>query len=422
MAVDVRREALQATPSPAAHDIQTVKHTTCCIVGAGPAGAMLALLLARQAIPVLLLEAHADFEREFRGDTVHPSTMQLLDELGLADRLLELPHTKIRQAALPTEPPVTVDFGFLPTRFPYITMMPQAQFLEFLTAEAARLPSFELLMGASVRELVEQDDIVRGVRCQTAKGWIEVRALLTVGADGRFSRLRHLSRLRAIKSSPAIDVLWFRLPRRPSDPSGAAFRFRRGHAVVLLDRGEMWQMAYLLPKGGYQQLHADGLPGLRQTLVELVPWLEDRVDYLTDWKQAFLLSVESDRLERWYRPGLLLIGDAAHTMSPVGGVGINYAIQDAVATANLLPDRLRAGRLSLADLARVQRRREPPIRVIQVIQAQIQNRLLAPALSGAPRTPELLRWLSAVPALRRLPPYLLTFGIRPEHVRAGRVV
>src|SRR5919206_4160912 len=224
MAIDANQAALEEAaprPAPAAHEIKSVLRTTCCIVGAGPAGAMLALLLARKGIPVLLLKAHGDFEREFRGDTVHPSTIEILAELGLAERFLQLPHRKIRQAQIPAEPPLTVGFDGLPTRFPFVAMMPQARFLEFMTAEAAKYPSYTLMMGASVRELIEEDGIVRGVRFQTEDGWHAVRALLTVGADGRFSRLRHLSGLPAMTSSPPMDVLWFRLPRRPDDPEGA---------------------------------------------------------------------------------------------------------------------------------------------------------------------------------------------------------
>jgi 2-polyprenyl-6-methoxyphenol hydroxylase-like FAD-dependent oxidoreductase len=418
MAVEVNRAALDETTRPAPHEIRSVLRTTCCIVGAGPAGAMLALLLARKGIPVLLLEAHADFEREFRGDTVHPSTIEVLAELGLAERFLELPHRKIRQAQVTADPPLTVSFDGLPTRFPFVAMMPQARFLEFITAEAARYPSYRLMLGATVRELIEEDGVVRGVRLQAQDGWHEVRALLTVGADGRFSRLRDLSGLPAVTSSPPMDVLWFRLPRQPSDPEGAVGKVGAGHLLVMLDRGDVWQVAYLVPKGGYRELHAAGLPALRRTLAELIPWLAGRLDAeLAEWRQTFLLSVESDRLVRWYRPGLLLIGDAAHTMSPVGGVGINYAIQDAVAAANLLSEGLLAGRLSLRQLAAVQRRRELPTRVIQAIQTQIQNRVLAPALNPGRGAPDLLPLLARVPLVRQLPPRIMAMGIRTEHVQ-----
>jgi 2-polyprenyl-6-methoxyphenol hydroxylase-like FAD-dependent oxidoreductase len=345
--------------------------------------------------------------------------MELLAELGLAERFLELPHRKIRQAQLTIDPPLTISFDDLPTRYPFVAMMPQARFLEFITAEAAHYPAYTLMFGATVRDLVEEDGIVRGVRFQAQDGWHEVRALLTVAADGRFSRLRHVSGLPANTSSPPMDVLWFRLPRRAGDAEGALAKIAKGHLLVMFDRGDVWQVAYLLPKGGYRDLHAAGLARLRQTLIELMPWLAGRVESdLTDWKQTFLLSVESDRLLRWYRPGLLLIGDAAHTMSPVGGVGINYAIQDAVATSNLLSDGLLAGRLSLHQLAAVQRRRELPTRVIQAVQTQIQNRVLAPVLqSGRGGPPDLLPLLGRIPFLRRIPPRIMGMGIRTEHVR-----
>ena len=417
MAVDVRRARLETGASPAPHEIRDRRQTTCCVVGAGPAGAVLALLLARQGIPVVLLEAHADFDRDFRGDTIHPATMQVLDAIGLAERVLELPHRKIRQALLPTDPPLVIDFGRLPTRFPFITLMPQARLLEFLTAEGARFASFRLVMNATVRELVREDSSVCGVRYQAPDGWHELCAQLVVAADGRFSRIRHLAGVRPIETSPPIDVLWFRLPRAPSDPEGALGRVAHGHILILLDRGAVWQIGYLIPKGSYTALHAAGLGALRHTVAQLVPWLADRTDQLTDWKQVALLSVAADRLPRWYQPGLLFIGDAAHVMSPVGGNGINYAVQDAVAAANLLSGPLQAGRLRLRDLAAVQRRRDWPTRLTQAAVTQIQNQVLAPALRSESRAFDVLRLILRVPLVRDLPPRLLAFGVRPEHVR-----
>ena len=392
--------------------------TTCCIVGAGPAGAVLALLLARRGVPVTLLELHNDFDRDFRGDTIHPSVMEIMDELGLADRLLALPHSKARTINLMTTsgPVAMIDFSSLKTKYPYITMLPQARFLEFLTAEARRYPHFRLLMDANAQELIEEDGAVRGVRYRGADEQLhEVRALLTVGADGRSSRVRRLAGFKLIKTSPPMDVLWFRLPRRAADGAGAAGRLGRGHILIMLDRAEQWQIGYVIPKGTYQQLRAAGLDELRRVVAELAPELGDRVGVLKDWDQVAMLSVESSRLARWYAPGLLLIGDAAHVMSPVAGVGINYAIQDAVVAANVLAAPLKAGAVRLRDLRAVQRRRIWPTRIIQSFQAMIQRRLIVPALnaSSAFTPPALLR----SPILRQLAARFIAFGIWRVHVK-----
>jgi 2-polyprenyl-6-methoxyphenol hydroxylase-like FAD-dependent oxidoreductase len=402
-----------------------VRLTTCCVVGAGPAGAVLALLLARQGIPVVLLEAHGDLDRDFRGDTVHPGILEALDAVGVADRLLAaVPHRALRSITVPTEPPVRLDFGRLRTRFPFIAVMRQAQFLAFLTAEAARSPAFELVLRADVRELVEADGLVRGVRYRSPDGWHEVRALLTVGADGRFSRVRQRSGLRAVPTSQPVDILWFRLPRRSGDPEGLVPRVGAGHFLLLVDRGDQWQIAAAIPKGTYPEQRAAGLEALRRIVAALVPWLADRVDALDDWRRVALLSVTSDRLERWYRPGLLLIGDAAHVMSPFGGNGINYAVQDAVAAANRLSAPLRAGRLSLRDLAAVQRRRDWPTRLTQAAVALAQDALFARVLraartAGPPRPlrpPGAVRLLLRVPVLRELPLRWVAFGLWPVRV------
>ncbi len=407
-------------------EVRDVARTTCVVVGGGPGGTVLALLLARKGIDVMLLEAHQDFDREFRGDTLHPSVMEVMDQLGLAERLLELRHTEVRSLTLQTSAGQfrPVDFGRLKTRFPYITMLPQTSFLEFITEEAKRYSNFRLVMGARVRELVEEDGVIRGARYEGHDGKHEVRAVLTVGADGRGSRVRRLAGFEPIKTSPPMDVLWFRLPREQEDPEDAILRFGRGHIAVLLDRFDYWQAGYVIPKGAYPELRAEGIESLRRSFAELIPEFADRVGHLEDWRQASLLSVESSRCPRWYRPGLLLIGDAAHVMSPVGGVGINYAIQDAVTAANVLAEPLKASQERLMDLderylAAVQRRRELPTRLIQRLQALIQQRILAPALrSNAPFAPPLfLHLLPHVPILRDIPARVVAFGFWPVLVK-----
>ncbi|MDT4898720.1 MAG: hypothetical protein QOH25_3797 [Acidobacteriota bacterium] len=343
----------------ATRKVVETRQTSCCIVGGGPGGAVLALLLARKNIPVVLLEAHEDFDRDFRGDTIHPSVLEIMDELGLAERLLELRHSKIRTATFMTpDGPVTLaDFGRLKTKFPFIAMIPQAHFLEFITEEAKRYPNFQLTMGARVEELIEEDGVVKGVRYHEKDGWHEVRADVTIGADGRSSRIRHLTGLEPVKTSPPMDVLWFRWPRKADDQEGILARFSRGHLIIMLDRLDEWQVGYVIFKGSYQKVREAGIEAFRIDLAEAVPEYADRVEHLKDWKQVAILSVESSRLRRWALPGLLLIGDAAHVMSPVGGVGINYAIQDAVAAANVLTEPLRAGTLKMSDLEEVQDKR-----------------------------------------------------------------
>lgn len=400
--------------------------TTCVVVGGGPGGAVLALLLARKGVDVTLLEAHPDFDREFRGDTLHPSVMEIMDQLGLAERLLELRHSKISSFTIQTDegPFSPIDLSRLKTKFPYITVMPQTSFLEFITGEAKRYPNFRLVMGARVRELVEEDGVVRGVRYEGEDGLHEVRAALTVGADGRGSRVRRLAGIEPIKTSPPMDVLWFKLPREPGDAEGIVGQFGRGHIAVMLDRKDHWQAGYVIPKGTFPELRHEGIGELKRQFAELIPEFADRLEHLTDWRKVSLLSVESSRCPTWHRPGLLLIGDAAHVMSPVAGVGINYAVQDAVSAANILDGPLREsqGRLVVVDekhLAAVQRRRELPTRVIQAFQAQIQRNILAPALgsSGPFSPPLLLKLLPRIPLLRNVPGRLIGYGVWPSRVR-----
>lgn len=403
-----------------------VSHTTCCVVGGGPGGAVLALLLARKGVAVTLLEAHPDFDREFRGDTIHPSVMEIMDQLGLAERLLELRHSEIQGVTVQTASGSfrPVDFSRLKTKFPYITMMPQKSFLEFITKEAARYPNFRLVMGARVRELIEEEGVVRGVRYESEDETHEVRAVLTVGADGRGSRVRKLAGFEPVKTSPPMDVLWFKLPRKEGDPEDAIGRFGRGRITILLNRFDYWQAGYVIPKGAFPELRHKGMETLRREYAELIPEFADRLDHLTDWRQVSLLSVESSRCPRWYRPGLLVIGDAAHVMSPVGGVGINYAIQDAVVAANVLAGPLEACQKRLTNLetrylAAVQRRRELPTRLIQSAQTFIQRRVLASALrSNQPFTPpEFVRRALRVPVLRDIPARIVGFGFWPVRVK-----
>jgi len=394
-----------------------VQQTHCCIVGGGPAGAVLALLLARQGIAVMLLEAHKDFDRDFRGDTVHPSTMEIMEEIGLADRLLQLPHSKIHTLSIQTEKDsiTFADLSHLKTKYPYIMMLPQVNFLEAIAEEAKSYPNFQLVMGANVQELIEEDGLIKGVLYRGHGGWHEVRAHITIGADGRHSRMRQLAGFEPIETSPPMDVIWFRLPRKPEDNKGGLGRIGKGHIVVMLDRSDQWQMAYVIPKGGYQTIRAAGIEALRQEIVKVVPELSDRLEHLKDWSQVAFLAVESSRLPRWYRPGLLLIGDAAHVMSPVGGVGINYAIQDAVVAANVLSEPLKAGNVQVSDLAAVQRRRELPIRIIQAFQSLIQQQIFARVLNSEEsfKPPAFLR----LPILRDIPARLIAFGVWPVHLK-----
>lgn len=404
----------------------TSSDTTCCVVGGGPAGAMLGLLLARRGIPVTLLEMHRDFDREFRGDTIHPSTMEILDQIGLAEKLHQLPHTKVSGPTLQFANGVITpfDLGRLKTPFPYIFMVAQSRFLEFLTSEAQKYPHFRLVLHANVNQLIEEQGTVCGVRYAGPDRPVEVRAALTVGADGRFSQMRRLAGFEPMKTSPPMDVLWFRLPKLPGEPqisSGAFGAIGGGRIFVLLERNDYWQGGFVFPKGHYQQLRAKGVEAVRRQISEIAPRFARHSESLTDWNQLTLLSVESSRCPVWHKPGLLLIGDAAHVMSPVGGVGINYAIQDAVVAANVLSGPLKSGKVTDLDLAEVQRQREWPTKVIQKFQAFMQRRIIAGVLESqqAGNIPWQLRLLAKVPVIRDLPPRMIAFGPKRVRLREG---
>jgi len=419
----IESNATHARPNEADGPVADVAKCDCCVVGGGPAGVMLSLLLARQGVQTVLLESHKDFDREFRGDTIHPSTLEIIDQLGLAARLHELPHGKLRALKVHTPAGTTtlIDLHRLKTQFPYIMMLPQSRFLSFLATEAQRYPSFRLAFGANVQRLVEEGERVVGVRYRGEDSqWHEVRAPLVVGCDGRFSKLRGLAGLEGAKTSPPMDVVWLRLSRRPNDPVDEGdFYISAGHLVVMLNREDHWQIGYVVLKGGFPQMRAAGIETLQKSLASIVPWVADRVEELHDWKQISVLSVESSLAPRWYREGLLLIGDAAHVMTPVGGVGINYAIQDAVETANLLAGPLKRGQVSLDDLAAVQRSRERPTRIIQAFQRFMQRQIVTNALDdGKPfQFPLALRLITRLPILRDIPARMVAFGPRRVRIR-----
>jgi len=395
--------------------------TRCCIAGGGPAGMTLGLLLARAGVDVVVLEKHADFLRDFRGDTVHPSTLEVIAELGWLESFLRRPHQEVRELGgyVGEERVMIADFTRLPTRCRFLVLMPQWDFLDFLAEQGRAYPTFHLQMEAEVVDLVRDGGRVLGVAAQTPNGPLEVRADLTVGADGRHSIVRERAGLPVMELAVPIDVLWMRLSRRPSDPEQTFGYVRAGHVFVMLDRGDYWQCAFVIRKGGYDELRARGLDALRQRIVAIAPFLRDRVAELADWDAIKLLTVRIDRLRRWSAPGLLCIGDAAHAMSPIGGVGINLAIQDAVAAANRLARPLRNGTVSPADLSAVQRRRTLPTRVTQRLQSVIQDRVINRVLGGAEprRLPLLVRLLRDHPTLRRIPARAVGVGLRPEHVR-----
>ena len=381
---------------------------------------MLGLLLARAGVEVDVLEKHADFLRDFRGDTIHPSTLEVMYELGLLASFLERPHQKIEQlaAVIGDRSLQIADFTHLSTHCRFIALMPQWDFLDFIATQARRYSSFRLRMQTEATGLIEEHGRVVGVRARAANGALSIRADLVVAADGRDSNLRDAAGLRVKHLGAPIDVLWMRLSKQPGDPHQVLGRVGAGALLVMLDRGDYWQCAYVIAKGEAQKLRGEGIAAFRDRVAEIAPLLGDRLAELKDWHEVKLLSVAVNRLTTWARPGLLCIGDAAHAMSPVGGVGINLAIQDAVAASNLLAEPLRRGRLTLRNLEAVQERRLFPTRVTQWLQVQIQNNFLSRVLASrsAPAPPLPVRWLDGCPYLRRLPARLIGVGIRPEHV------
>jgi 2-polyprenyl-6-methoxyphenol hydroxylase-like FAD-dependent oxidoreductase len=406
--------------------MSTEPDVDCCIAGGGPAGMMLGLLLARQGLEVVVLEKHADFLRDFRGDTVHPSTLRLLDELGLADDFLQLPHQQVTRLGVTTDDGtyVMADFSRLSGRFRYLAFVPQWDLLDFLADRGREQPGFSLRMEAEAVGLLTADGQVTGVRYRDPAGTEhEVRARLTVAADGRNSRLRDDAGLRRREFGAPMDVLWFRLAKADAGPGpslGGAGRVTRGRMVVRIDRGDYWQCAYLVPKGGYAALEAAGLDAFRADLARLLPPGAD-LTALHSWADVRVLSVRVDRLTRWHRPGLLFIGDAAHAMSPIGGVGINLAVQDAAAAARLLAGALRDGVVPPRRLARVRLRRLLPTVVTQAVQRQIQTRVLSRILAGDQPvgTPRVLRLLDRHPVLQGLPARAVGIGVLPEHAGAA---
>ncbi|HJT21634.1 MAG TPA: FAD-dependent oxidoreductase [Nitrospira sp.] len=398
-----------------------VLSVTCCIAGGGPAGMMLGLLLARGGVSVLVMEKHADFLRDFRGDTIHPSTLEVMHELGWLDQLLRLPHQKATQinAQFGDLALTVAEFSRLPTRCRFVAFMPQWDFLNFLAERAADYPAFTLRMRTEVTGLIEEAGAVVGVRATTPDGPIEVRALLVVAADGRHSIVREQARLPVQDFGAPMDVLWFKLSRRAGDPEFPVGRFVRGLIFVMLNRGDYWQCAYVIAKDSLDQLKAQGLERLRSQVGQLAPFAADRVGELQTWDAIKLLTVQVDRLRQWHRAGLLCIGDAAHAMSPIGGVGINLAIQDAVAAANVLTEPLRRGRVTADELHRIQDRREWPTKMTQRVQLLVQDRVIKRVLAGSEplRPPLAVRLLALIPFLRRIPARMIGLGFRPEHVR-----
>jgi 2-polyprenyl-6-methoxyphenol hydroxylase-like FAD-dependent oxidoreductase len=393
----------------------------CCVVGGGPAGMMLGFLLARAGVEVAVLEKHQDFLRDFRGDTVHPSTLEMMHELGLLDEFLKLPHSRVAKLSMQIgdQRLQAIDLTHLPTQCKYIALMPQWDFLNFLAAHGARYKTFDLHTRTEATDLIEEGGRVVGIRAKTPDSELVIRADLVVGCDGRHSTVRAKAGLQSDDFGAPMDVLWFRISRKGGDDPETFGHIEAGTLLVMLDRTDYWQCAYVIPKGGIDRVQAAGIEAFRRRVVELSPFLADRIGEIKSFDDVKLLSVAVDRLRQWWRPGLICIGDAAHAMSPIGGVGVNIAVQDAVAAANRLWAPLKAGKVTNEDLQAIERRRTFPAKMTQRIQLTMQNRIIGPALQGAerPKPPLLFKLFDLFPVLRRIPARILGLGIRPEHVQ-----
>ncbi|MCK1622319.1 FAD-dependent oxidoreductase [Bradyrhizobium sp. 160] len=395
----------------------------CCIVGGGPAGMMLGYLLGRAGINVVVLEKHADFFRDFRGDTVHPSTLQVMDELGLIDGFLKLPHQRLQKmdGMFGGTPVRIADLSRLHTKYPFIAFMPQWDFLNFLREAGRRFTSLKVMMSTEAVDLIRRGETVAGVRARTPEGIIDIQADLTIACDGRHSTVRERAGLAVEEIGAPMDVLWFRAGRRPDETENVFARVEPGKMMITFDRGDYWQCAYVIAKGQFDAVKAGGLPALLDDVVRMAPILKSGIADVKSFDDIKLLTVAINRLTRWTRPGLLLIGDAAHAMSPIGGVGVNLAVQDAVATANLLADKLQHGCPSENELDAVRRRREFPVKMTQRMQVVVQNNIISGALLGSDRplkVPLIVRLITALPWLQGIPARLLALGVRPEHVQS----
>jgi 2-polyprenyl-6-methoxyphenol hydroxylase-like FAD-dependent oxidoreductase len=409
--------------TPGAQPARRTIHTKCCVVGGGPAGMMLGYLLGRAGIETLVLEKHADFFRDFRGDTVHPSTLQVMDELGLIDDFLKLPHQELQimEGQFGTKSIRIGDLSRLKVKYPFIAMMPQWDFLNFLRQSGRQFGSLNVMMNANATDLIWSGDQVVGVNADTPEGPVEIRATLTVGCDGRHSVIRQCAGLEVEEIGAPMDVLWFRAGRRGCEHESLFARVQSGKMLVTFDRGDYWQCAYVIPKGQYDSVRARGLDAFRNDVIGMAPILTSGVSDVKTWDDLKLLTVAINRLKHWTRPGLLCIGDAAHAMSPVGGVGVNLAIQDAVATANLLAAKLAGGCPTENELDAVRGRREFPVRMTQAMQVVVQNKIVSVALKPGDqpfRPPMFARVVNAIPWLQGVTARFVALGVRPEHVHS----